>query len=240
MTSKPASAALTAEMRNASTIASSSPAVSGRGRVGSRGERTADGATGWNHCSAPVVSRPRCTSWHAAIAPSARIASARAAIPGTASRRHASVVIRRRHVDSGATTVPPTVSIATPPAARRRQYSASSGSGSPSSTMPRPCAVPTRRLRSLRGPRSNGSAARIVVSDLRTAASDQGEVAGGVRLLLTPQDLEHEPADPPAVLLAPQLVVVAPHEQFRPVGGVVEDLVGGVVDQRARPVALQL
>ena len=108
-------------MRKPSTIASSSPALSGRGRVGSRGDRTADGATGGNHCSAPVVSRPRCTSWHAATAPSARIASARAAMPGTASGRHASVVIRRRQVDSGATTVPPTVSIAAPPAASRRQ-----------------------------------------------------------------------------------------------------------------------
>src|SRR5215213_9623659 len=240
MTSNPAPAALTAETRKESTITSSSPALSGRGRVGSRGERTADGATGWNHCSAPVVSRPRCTSWHAATAPSARIASARSAIPGTASCRHASVVIRRRHVDSGATTVPPTVSIAMPPAARRRQYSASSGSGSPSSRMPRPCAVPTRRLRSLSCPRSNGSAARIVVSDLRAPAPDQGEVAGSVRLLLPPQDLQHEPADPPAAGLAPQLVVVAAHEQLRRVGSVLEDLVGGVVDQRARQVVLDL
>ena len=149
MTSNPAAAALTAELRNPSMIASSSPPLSGRGRVGSRGERTGDGPTGANHCSAPVVSRPRCTSWHAATAPSARIASARAAMPGTASGRHASVVILRRHVDSGATTVPPTVSIAAPPAARRRQYSASSGSGSPSSRIPRPCAVPTSRLRSV-------------------------------------------------------------------------------------------
>jgi hypothetical protein len=32
-----------------------------------------------------------------------------------------SVTIRRRHVDSGAVTVPPTVTIAAPPAATRRQ-----------------------------------------------------------------------------------------------------------------------
>src|SRR5215208_7138902 len=240
MTSKPASAALTAERTKPSTTASSSPPLSGRGRVGSRGERTCDGATGWNHCSAPVVSRPRCTSWHAATAPSARIASARNAIPGTASARQASVVIRRRHVDSGAVTVPPTVSIAAPPAATRRQYSASPGSGSPSSRIPRPCAVPTSRLRSSRPARANGWAARIVVSDLRAPAPDQGEVAGSVRLLLPPQDLQHEPADPPAAGLAPQLVVVAAHEQLRRVGSVLEDLVGGVVDQRARQVVLDL
>ena len=49
-----------------------------------------------------VARRSRCTSWQAATAPSARIASARAAMPGTASSRHASVTIRRRQVDSGA------------------------------------------------------------------------------------------------------------------------------------------
>ena len=114
-------AALTAQTRKPSMTSSISPSVSARARVGSRGERTADGATGANHISAPVVSRPRCTSWHAATAPSERIASARSAIPGRASSRQASVTIRRRHVDSGAVTVPPTISIAAPPAARRRQ-----------------------------------------------------------------------------------------------------------------------
>ena len=121
MTWNPAASALTAETRKPSMIASTSPSVSGRGRTGSRGERTADGATGGNHISAPVVSRPRCTSWQAATAPSPRIASARAAMPGTASSRHASVTIRRRQVDSGAVTVPPTTSIAAPPACMRRQ-----------------------------------------------------------------------------------------------------------------------
>ena len=91
----------------------------------------------------------------------AQIASAGAAIPGTASGRHASVVIRRRHVDSRAVTVPPTVTIAAPPPAQRRQYSASSGSGSPSSTIPRPWAVPTSRLRSASRAIAIGSAARI-------------------------------------------------------------------------------
>ena len=102
-----------------------------------------------------------------------------------------------------ATTVPPTVSIAAPPAARRRQYSASSGSGSPSSRIPRPCAVPTSRLRSVRWASWNGSAARIGSSALWPATADQREIAGGVRLVLGPQDLEHDPADPPAAGLAP-------------------------------------
>ena len=108
-------------MRNPSTTASTPASDSATGRVGSRGERTDDGATGANHISAPVVSRPRWTIWRAATAPSERIASARRAKPGIPSARHASVTIRRRHVDSGAVVVPPTVTIAAPPAATRRQ-----------------------------------------------------------------------------------------------------------------------
>src|SRR5687767_11365621 len=105
---------------------------------------------------------------------------------------------------------------------------------------PRPCAVPTSRLRSSRWARANGSAARIVPSGLRPAAPDQREVARGVRLLLGPQDLQHEPADLPAAGLAPELVVVAPDEQLRRVRIVLEHLVRGVVYERAGRVAVDL
>src|SRR4051794_35934113 len=243
---KPASTASAADARKPSTIAASSASLSARARVGSRGERTAEGATGWYHCSAPVVSRPRWTSWQAAIAPSLRIASARAAIPARASGRHASVVIRRRQVDSGAVTVPPTVSIAAPPAARRRQYSASAGRARPSSSSPRPCAVPTSRLRRRRPPRANGAAARGVPaliargSDLRAAPADGIEVAGRVDLRLAPQQVERQPADPPAAGLAPQLGVVAADEQLRALRILGEHLVRGVVDERLRVVAVDL
>src|SRR3954452_20751642 len=130
------------------------------------------------------------------------MASARSAIPATASGRHASVVIRRRHTASGETTVPPTVSIAAPPAARRRQYSASSGSASPFAPRPRPWAVPTIRLRNVSPARSNGrpacsSVALIGGSQLGPAAPDGLEVTL-VGLLLGPQDLEQKLADLPA------------------------------------------
>src|SRR3954447_16635444 len=225
-------------------MASRSPSVSGRGRVDSRGERTADGPTGWYQVSSPRVSRPRWTIWAAATAPSERIASARAANPGTDSGRHASLVILRRHVDSGAVTVPPTVIIAAPPAARRRQYSASPGSASPSWPRPRPWAVPTMRLRSVSPARSNGRAACSRAA-LRAPLGDGAAPADGlevavVGLALGPAKLEHEPADLPAVGLAAKLVVVAPDEQLRSVrlGG--EDLVGRVVDERLGVVAVDL
>src|SRR3954464_10468539 len=256
MTWKPASTACAADARKPSTIAASSASLSARARVGSRGERTADGATGWYHCSAPVVSRPRGTSWQAAIAPSLRIARARAAMPARTSGRHASVVIRRRQVDSGPGTVPPTgsipapppptASIAAPPAARRRQYSASAGRARPSSSRPRPWAVPTSRLRRRRPPRANGAAARGVPaliargSDLRAAPADGIEVAGRVDLRLTPQQVEQQPADPPAAGLAPQLGVVAADEQLRALRILGEHLVRGVVDERLRVVAVDL
>src|SRR3954471_24573999 len=246
MTWSPPWPAYAADARKPSTIASSSASLSARARVGSRGERTAEGATGWYHCSAPVVSRPRWTSWQAAIAPSLRIASARAAIPARASERHASVVIRRRQVDSGAVTVPPTVSIAAPPAARRRQYSASAGRARPSSSRPRPCAVPTSRLRRTSPPRANGAAARAMPvliargSRLRAAPADGIEVAGRVDLGLAPQQVEQQPADLPAVHLAPQLGVVAADEQLRALRVLGEHLVRGVVDERLRAVALDL
>ena len=208
--------------RKPSTIASSSPSVSARGRVGSRGERTADGRDRVVPGVRAQWSRGRgARAAQAATAPSARIASARAAMPGTASGRHASVVIRRRHVDSGAVTVPPTVSIAAPPAARRRQYSASPGSASPSSTRPRPWAVPTIRLRSAQPgevERARGVLERRAhrrVSACGPAAPDGLEVAAASAVVLAPQDLEHEPADLPAAGLAPQLVVVAADEQLR-------------------------
>src|SRR4051812_31814159 len=246
MTWKPASTACAADARKPSTIAPSSASLSARARVGSRGERTADGATGWYHCSAPVVSRPRWTSWQAAIAPSLRIACARVAMPARTSGRHASVVIRRRQVDSGAVTVPPTVSIAAPPAARRRQYSASAGRASPSSSRPRPWAVPTSRLRRTSSPRANGDAARPVPaliargSRLRAAPADGIEVAGRVDPGLPPQHVEQQPADPPAAGLAPQLGVVAADEQLCALRSLGEHLVGGVVDERLRVVAVDV
>src|SRR3954467_813179 len=246
MTWKPASTAHAADARKPSTIAASSASLSARARVGSRGERPADGATGWYHCSAPVVSRPRWTSWQAAIAPSLRIAWARAAIPARTSGRHASVVIRRRQVDSGAVTVPPTVSIAAPPAARRRQYSASAGRASPSATRPRPWAVPTSRLRRTSSPMANGDAARAMPvliargSRLRAAPADRIEVAGRVDLGLAPQQVEQQPADLPAVHLAPPLGVVAGDGQVGARGVFGEHLVVGVVDERLRVIALGL
>src|SRR3954447_25821784 len=177
-------------------MASRSPSVSGRGRVDSRGERTADGPTGWYQVSSPRVSRPRWTIWAAATAPSERIASARAANPGTVSGRHASLVLRRRHVDSGDVTVPPTVIIAAPPAARRRQYSASPGSARPLSPRPRPCAVPTMRLRSVSPARSSGRAAwsSVALMDASAdgAATPDGLEVAVVGLGLGPQDLEQE------------------------------------------------
>ncbi|SLJ03680.1 Uncharacterised protein [Mycobacteroides abscessus subsp. abscessus] len=104
-----------------STSRSISGSVRVRARTGSRGERTGEGATGCSHSSAPSVSRPRCTSWQQAIAPSPAIAAARRRRPGTASGRHASVMLPVRLPDSGLTTVPPATTIAAPPAAQRRQ-----------------------------------------------------------------------------------------------------------------------
>src|SRR4051812_23727225 len=223
-------------------MTSRSLSVSGRGRVGSRGERTGDGPTGWYQLSRPRVSRPRCTICAAATAPSERMACARAANPGTVSGRHASLVLRRRHVDSGAVTVPPTVIIAAPPAARRRQYSTSSGSARPLAPRPRPWAVPTIRLRSANpasgsGRAARGSAALIGASALRPAAADGLEVAL-VGLLLGPQQLEQQPADLPAAVLAAQLVVVAADEHLRRVGIGAEQLMRRVVDERGRMVTV--
>src|SRR3954465_4226057 len=227
-------------------MARRSVSLSARARVGSRGERTAEGATGWYHCSAPVVSRPRWTSWQAAIEPSLRMALARAAIPARTSGRHASVVIRRRRVASGAVPVPPTVSIAAPPAARRRQYSASAGRARPSSSRPRPWAVPTSRLRRTTPPRANGAAARAVPAplprgpDVRAAAAGGLGGAGRVDPGLAPQQVEQQPADPPAAGLAPQLGVVAADEQLCALRRLGEHLVGGVGDDRLRVVAVDV
>lgn len=58
--------------------------------------------------------------------------------------------------ESEPTTVPPAITMAAPPAAQRRQYSSSPGWAVPALTAPDPCAVATRRLRSVRGPIRSG------------------------------------------------------------------------------------
>ena len=69
---------------------------------------------------------------------------------------------------------------------------------------------------------------------------DQVEVSGRVGLRLAPEQVEHEPADLPAVPGPPQLVVVPADQHLRGLRVIGEYLVGGVVHQCPGVVALHV
>ena len=133
----------------------------------------ATGRPGGTTVSAPVVSRPRCTSWQAATRPRRGSPPPARPCPARASGRHASVVIRRRHVDSGATSP-----CRRPSASPRRRPPGGASTRRPRAAAARPrggrarARCPRAGCAARSPARSNGRAARAVI-----AASAPGAAA---------------------------------------------------------------